>query len=381
MWTTIFAFSIGPQAFLRISGRGLRNSPIAESWTIASDFAKIATWVHEPNLRMSLKQNIAANLPGLLAEDDVVPALAGWHAQGRKCALVTLVSVEGGSPRAVGAQMAVAEDGASHGYLSGGCLEQSIVLEALQVIAEGRNRLVRYGKGSPYFDVKLPCGSGLDIYFDCLLSAETVSGMAARHRARKPFSLATDLDIGTSRIDAIEHPNELLTSRRAGQRFTRVHLPAPRLVLLGSGPAVSALAQLTAAVGIELTVWAGDEATRQALDAVAVPHQTTPSPPDSLLSSIDQFTAVVLAFHEHELEPAILARVLGMPCFYIGVLGNHAVHRNRLELLREMGFDAKTLSRIRAPIGAIAQAKGKATLAIGVLAEILADAKARGYVS
>ena len=49
------------------------------------------------------------------------------------------------NPRQPGAQMALAEDGTYLGYLSGGCLEQSVVLEAQAAIRDGRNRLVRTG--------------------------------------------------------------------------------------------------------------------------------------------------------------------------------------------------------------------------------------------
>src|ERR1044071_3768023 len=86
----------------------------------------------------------------LLDEDDVLPMLDAWRRRGLRTALVTLVGVEGGAPRQPGAQMAVAEDGSYAGYLSGGCLEQAVALEARAVIASGVNRLVRYGKGSPY---------------------------------------------------------------------------------------------------------------------------------------------------------------------------------------------------------------------------------------
>ena len=48
---------------------------------------------------------------GLLADEDVLPQIQSWLAEGRRTALVTLVGVEGGAPRQPGAQMAVADDG------------------------------------------------------------------------------------------------------------------------------------------------------------------------------------------------------------------------------------------------------------------------------
>ena len=330
---------------------------------------------------MNLTNDITRPPPGLLAEDDAIAVLVDWHGLGRKCALVTIVGIEGGSPRSVGAQMVIAEDGRFHGYLSGGCLEQAIVLEAQAILTSGTNRIVRYGKGSPYFDVKLPCGSGLDIYFDVRLDGALIDAMGTLHDARTPFALKTDLATGTSVLVPMPGADASAASAREGEFFSRLYLPLPRLVLIGSGPAVGALARLSVAAGMETAIWAGDDATRESLDRSGIDHLKTPSPPESLMFSIDPFTAVVLAFHEHDLEPVILAQVLRAPGFYIGVLGNHAVHRRRLEQLRDMGFSDTELARIRAPVGSIPQAKGKATLGFGVLAEVMAEAKARSLVA
>jgi xanthine dehydrogenase accessory factor len=83
----------------------------------------------------------------------------------------------------------------------------------------------------------------------------------------------------------------------------------------------------------------------------------------------------VLVLHDHAREPDVLEAVLGTGCFYVGALGNHAVHRARLAELEARGVSAADLARIRAPVGAIPGAKSKATLAVGVLTELMAEAK------
>lgn len=328
---------------------------------------------------MNFLSPFAASEPGLLASEDVLPALSGWHAAGLRAALVTLVGIEGGSPRGLGAQMAVCEDGAYAGYLSGGCLEQAIALEAQSLLAKGENRLVRYGRGSPYFDIKLPCGSGLDIYFDCSLTPALTSAMAGLRRDRSPFVLVSDLDGAAARIDAAKDA-WARGSYRDANRFVRAYVPVPRMVLFGAGPSVTALYRIALAAGLDVQAWAGDEPTRAALDAQGLAHAATSSAPDAFLDTLDAFSAVVLAFHEHAQEPAILERVLKSEAFYIGVLGNHAVHRARLAQLEAFGHPKQALARIRAPIGIIPQAKSQATLALGILTEILIEAKARNLV-
>ncbi len=317
---------------------------------------------------------------GLLAEEDVLPDLWAWHRQGLRTALVTLVGIEGAAPRPLGAQMAVAEDGRYVGYLSGGCLEQAIVLEAQEVIRAAQNRLVRYGRGSRYIDIKLPCGSGLDLHFDITLCSEQMSTMALYRAARKGFALRSSLSGGSSQVTLLAKDAPRLCARE-GDVFSRVFLPRMRLLLLGSGPALTALARLAQAVGLETEIWSPDAATRAAVRNSGLEVSGEPRLNESAIDRLDSSSAVVLAFHEHDVEPDILARLLRRDSFYIGVLGNRAVHTQRLHTLAALGVDAEDLARLRAPVGSIQGAKTKTTLAVGILAELLAEAKSRHLVA
>ena len=317
---------------------------------------------------------------GLLADEDVLADLWTWNHHGLRTALVTLVGIEGAAPRPLGAQMAVAEDGRYVGYVSGGCLEQAIVLEAQDVIRRGRNRLVRYGKGSPYFDIRLPCGSGLDMYFDCSLSPELMGVMAVQRAARKGFVLKSTLTGLASEICTLRKGDSHLSTRN-GDTFARVFLPRMRLLLLGSGPALPALATLAGAVGIETEIWSPDETTRRMIFEAGLAASGAARLGESAIDRLDSSSAVVLVFHEHDIEPRIIEKVLRRDCFYIGVLGNRAVHQQRLQALAALGVDAADLARLRAPVGAIHGAKTKATLAVGILAELLGEAKIRNLVA
>lgn len=318
---------------------------------------------------------------GLLAEEDVLPQLWTWHREGLRIALVTLVGIDGAAPRPLGAQMVVTEDGRHFGYLSGGCLEQAIVLEAQDVIRAGRNRMVRYGQGSRYIDIKLPCGSGLDIYFDCTLSSEQMGAMAVYGAARKAFVLRSTLTGASSQVVLLARDDESRASARVGDAFSRVFLPRIRLLLLGSGPVLVALAVLAMTVGIETEIWSPDDATRVRITEAGLEADADPRLGEDAIHRLDSGSAVVLVFHEHDVEPEIIARLLRRDCFYIGVLGNRAVHKQRLQALAALGVDAAELARLRAPVGSIQGAKTKTTLAVGILAEFLAEAKARNLVA
>ena len=67
---------------------------------------------------------------------DNMPEVAlGWLREGRKVALATVVETWGSAPRRVGSQLAIAEDGAMEGSVSGGCVEGAVVVEALEALA------------------------------------------------------------------------------------------------------------------------------------------------------------------------------------------------------------------------------------------------------
>ncbi len=318
---------------------------------------------------------------GLLEQEDATGRLHQWMAQGLRGVLVTLVGVEGGAPRHVGAQMAVGEDGRYAGYLSGGCLEQAVVLEALAVLQGGRNRIVRYGKDSPYLDIRLPCGSGLDLYFDQSLTQAQLQKLIAQKQQRRPMLLKTDLVAGASRVFSLAPQTPMRVSARIGDVFERAYPPSMRLVLAGGGPGLIAIAALARAIGIELRVAATDTATRDGLAAISPQAIIDARNIEVALDDLDFATAAVLVFHEHHNELDLLEAVLRTRSFYVGALGNRAVHRERLRALSTRGVSDGDLQRIRAPVGLIAGAKCGATLAVGVLTELLAEAKTQNLVA
>src|ERR687894_1591105 len=78
----------------------------------------------------------------------LVEAFAAANARGERCALATVVSVEGSSYRRPGARMLVCEGGASTGTISAGCLEGDVVEHAKRVIRAGAAKLVEYNTAS-----------------------------------------------------------------------------------------------------------------------------------------------------------------------------------------------------------------------------------------
>src|SRR5215207_8117013 len=78
----------------------------------------------------------------------LVEAFDAANERGERCALATVVSVEGSSYRRPGARMLVREGGASTGTISAGCLESDVVEHARRVIRTGAAKLVEYDTAS-----------------------------------------------------------------------------------------------------------------------------------------------------------------------------------------------------------------------------------------
>lgn len=100
---------------------------------------------------------------------DILPILEAWQAKGERIAIATVVKVEGSSPRAVGAKLAVCESGAMVGSVSGGCVEGAVFEEAQKVIRSGKPKLLHYGIADEFaMNVGLACGGMIDVFVERL---------------------------------------------------------------------------------------------------------------------------------------------------------------------------------------------------------------------
>lgn len=101
--------------------------------------------------------------------DDPLMAARTWHADGRRCALATVVSTWGSSPRPVGSKLAVAEDGEMVGSVSGGCVEGAVLDAALECMRTGRTRRLEFGVADEQaWAVGLACGGRIEVFVEPL---------------------------------------------------------------------------------------------------------------------------------------------------------------------------------------------------------------------
>ncbi|MEM9310522.1 MAG: XdhC family protein [Pseudomonadota bacterium] len=285
---------------------------------------------------------------------------------GQRAALVTICAVEGSSMRNPGTIMGVAEDGRFAGSLSGGCIENAVVAEALDTLKAGTPRVMRFGAGSPYLDIKLPCGGGLDLHFAPLVASEFVALGLQSVSARAPFTIC----VGPGGVEHRPqwHP-PAFDSETASGVFGQ--WPAPLLQVVGHGAGVEALAALASLSACETRVLTPDERIVEALlargEAPALLKRRTQT---DLLAS-DPWSAFVFLFHDHDWEIDLMERSLALPHFYIGAMGGRRAHAMRSEALLARGVSQAALDAIRAPIGVFHSSRDPHTLALSTLAEVI----------
>lgn len=246
--------------------------------------------------------------------------------------LCTIVGIDGSFSRRLGAQLAVLPDGSTVGDLADGCLEKQLATDMANCSAP---HVVRYGRGSPKIDFRLPCGGGLDVMLDPAPDRTACRSALEALRGRRPATLAFD---------------------DGRQLVSRTYLPAMKLVVLGEGPELTAVAALGSAMTIEVEVFSRDKlALGQAARNVRY----------------DPWTACLLLFHDHEWELALLEQALASEAFYIGAQGGERARSNRTLALAARGVPEEQIARLTSPIGLLPACKSPQSLALSALSEIV----------
>lgn len=298
--------------------------------------------------------------------EHVLPDLRKWRSEGKRAALLTLYNVEPTGPRPAGSQMAVSDAGDFTGFLSGGCVEGALVEETRAAMDEGKNRSIRYGVNSPYFDITLPCGSAIDVYIDVGFPDALSEDLVGAMDNRRSVTLTTDMSSGNSRIGATDDSDDRLQLTLAGDTFDRLYRPPLRLVVAGKGPVLAATAEIAAASDIAVhAVTTEEETARQCETAGATASKSLPP------GMIDTWTAVATLFHEHELEGPVLKAAMNSNAFYIGALGSRNTHAERVSRFLEEGESEDAVKRIKGPLGISMGSRNPPEIAISLVAEIL----------
>ena len=102
-------------------------------------------------------------------EDDrtLTEALVAARREGRRCALATIVSTKGSTPRKVGARMLVDPDRGLVGTVGGGCGEAEVIESAHRVMETGAAERVRVDLTEDFTSWSpAVCGGVMDVFVE-----------------------------------------------------------------------------------------------------------------------------------------------------------------------------------------------------------------------
>jgi xanthine dehydrogenase accessory factor len=213
-------------------------------------------------------------------------------------------------------------------------------------------------------------------------------------RARRAAILVTDLGDGSDRLisegDAVQGGLGEAVARafRSGSSgsveadgqtfFLNVHLPQPRLVVIGAVHISQALAPMARVAGYPLEII--DPRTAFATeDRFADVTLHAEWPQDVLaMRPLDGYTALAALTHDPKIDDFALKAALDAGCFYVGALGSRKTHAKRVERLLSMGATADEIALIHAPIGIDIGAASPPEIAVAVLAQVIQAFRSRG---
>ncbi|MEQ9694133.1 XdhC family protein [Shimia sp. SDUM112013] len=285
---------------------------------------------------------------------DVLGHAVRLQSEAQRVVLITSVDIRGGAARELGSLAVVSESGGMFGYMSNGCIDRDIREQALSLLGSGKGaKTLRYGEGSPFFDLKLPCGGSLELLLD---ADPDLATLRAAHR------------------DLIARRSVCIDFRPPGgeEHISFEYAPKSRLAIAGRGAVFRATVQVAEASGFETLAYSPEEADLEAVAHLCAEEPVFLSTPRARQTlPLDRFSGFLTLFHDHDWEPELLKSALMTETRFIGCLGSQKTQQLRLNNLRADGVDPGSLERINGPIGLVPSLRNAPSIAISAIAEVV----------
>ena len=302
-------------------------------------------------------------------DTEVLKHALDWCENGHAVHLATVVKTWGSAPRQAGAMLAVRADGRVVGSVSGGCIEDDLILRAQEGRLPSKPELVLYGVSQEEAArFGLPCGGTLKLVIEPLEPHSWLEQVVQTTQQQKLVGRWLDLKSGQSTLtDA--RPGQLTAVNESGCHF--VYGPHWRLLIIGANQTARALAQIAIMLEFQVIICDPREEFTADWDLAGVSMQS--GMPDDAVSAIrtDSRTAIVAITHDPKLDDMALLEALISPAFYVGALGSVRNQSKRRERLLSFDLTEKDLDRLHGPVGLAIGSRTPAEIAVAVAAELV----------
>lgn len=307
-----------------------------------------------------------------LTRPDAVPAV-----------LATLVSVAGSSYRRPGARLLVLPSGERLGSISGGCLEEDVLLRAQRVASTGQAECVVYdttAENDLVWGVGLGCHGIVRVLIERISRPPAWATVLAHNFAAR---IPTRLAVSQTPANPAEGGTRLATATDSDRDPTLLleHVPPPiRLAVFGAGDDAIPLVRLGAELGWHITVADPRPAFARA-DRFPAADAVIVSPASALVAQVnpDPDTLAVVMTHHYVHDLPLLRDLLPRPLAYLGLLGPRKRAEQILSDLAQGGLSVTPAlrQRLHAPVGLDLGADGPEQVALAIIAEMQATLTGR----
>ncbi len=340
----------------------------------------------------------------------LVRAYQRWRDQGVTLTLATAIECAGSTYSKPGARLVIPTNGEYQGLLSGGCLENDLIIHARRVMETDTPAVVSYDmrdRDDELWGLGSGCNGKLSVFLqpvrpgDDYQPLETMAERAlSGHRtttativksgnARVPVGTTLVLDRDTTsnaRLDHRTHRRLLAvcreytdvdTARLIGieidETDVTIHLatlaPVPRLLVLGAGPDALPLIAMADELGWLVTLCDHRPAYIAAADASNAKRIPLEAP-ETLETHVElsRYAAALVMSHHLETDRRYLEILARSNLKYIGLLGPAA---RRQRLLDDLHLDTAAFNdRLHGPVGLDIGANSPESIALSALSEI-----------
>ncbi len=250
---------------------------------------------------------------------DVFEELIRLRQSGQKCALATIVEVNGSIPSYESAKMLVREDGSIAGTIGGGCVEADVWNAAREVMRTERPRQLKFTLGEQAaYDTGLICGGQLTVFVEPVV-------------------------------------------------------PLPRAYIFGAGHISKSLSKAANLAGFATIIVDNREAfaNRERFPEAEAIHAAEYEEAFGKLEPRDT-SFVVIVTRGHRDDMRVLRWAVQTPARYIAMIGSKRKVIGVVRELREEGIPEAAFERIFAPMGFDIGAITPEEIAVSVVAEMIA---------
>lgn len=301
------------------------------------------------------------------AEIAFLETLCNWIKSRHRVMLATVISTSGHTPRRLGAQFALRDDGQFIGSVSGGCAEDDLITSLLGDFP-GRPMTIKFGGNQDNARAALACGGEIELAIEPVTDRSELEAILTALQAGKRISRRYHVQNGNSLL--LEQPDQLDCVYEEPW-LTISYGSLWRLFIIGAVDIAYYLIPIAQMLGYSIHVCDPRPAYRLAWrnDDISVDDQY----PDDWLSNntVDCHCAIAALTHDPRIDDMGLMVALNSEAFYIGALGSTRSNEKRRSRLAELDLTTEQINCLHGPIGLDIGSRSAPEIAVSIAAQLV----------